>query len=73
MDDNGETRDDLKCPDNEIGEEIRNAQKDEKDILVSGFPCYFYGLMIGSLSIFKFLRSTKKYLFAYLHIFPDTY
>merc|ERR1719369_2620155 len=33
MDDSGETRDDLKCPDGEIGEEIRTAIKAEKDIL----------------------------------------
>jgi len=33
MDDNGDTRDDLKCPDNEIGEEIRAATSNEKDIL----------------------------------------
>ena len=35
MDDNGETREDLKVPDGEVGEEIKNAMKDEKDILVS--------------------------------------
>jgi len=33
MDDNGDTRDDLKCPDDEIGEEIRAAIADEKDIM----------------------------------------
>lgn len=35
MDDLGETRDDLKCPDNEIGEEIRSAISDERDILAT--------------------------------------
>jgi len=33
MDDNGDTRDDLKCPDNEVGAEIRKASKEETDIL----------------------------------------
>lgn len=33
MDDSGDTRDDLKCPDGEIGEEIRKAIKNENDIL----------------------------------------
>lgn len=33
MDDNGDTRDDLKCPDGEVGDEIRAAISDEKDIL----------------------------------------
>merc|ERR1719270_2537134 len=45
MDDNGETRDDLKCPDNEIGEEIRNAQKDEKDYQLIGLGDDFLSLM----------------------------
>ena len=35
MDDGGETRDDLKCPDGEIGEQIRAAIEAENDILVS--------------------------------------
>ena len=35
MDDGGDTRDDLKCPDGEIGDEIRAAIADDKDILVS--------------------------------------
>ena len=34
MDDSGDTRDDLKCPDDEVGEEIRAAVADERDILV---------------------------------------
>jgi len=33
MDDSGDTRDDLKCPDGEIGDEIRSAIAEEKDIL----------------------------------------
>jgi translation initiation factor 5A len=33
MDDTGDTRDDLKCPDGEIGDEIRAAIGDEKEIL----------------------------------------
>ena len=36
MDDSGETRDDLKCPDSgEIGDAIRDAIDKETDILVS--------------------------------------
>ena len=33
MDDAGNTRDDLKVPDGDIGEEIKNAINDAKDIL----------------------------------------
>lgn len=35
MDDTGETREDLKCPDDQIGEEIKNAIDKEQDILVT--------------------------------------
>ena len=35
MDDSGETRDDLKCPDDDIGNEIRSAIADERDILAT--------------------------------------
>ena len=35
MDDAGDTRDDLKCPEGEIGDEIRAAIGEEKEILVS--------------------------------------
>jgi len=35
MDDAGDTRDDLKCPEGEIGDEIRAAISEEKEILVS--------------------------------------
>ena len=34
MDDSGDTRDDLKCPEGEIGDEIRAAISEEKEILV---------------------------------------
>merc|ERR1719154_360421 len=33
MDDNGDTREDLKCPEGDIGDEIRTAVDDEKEIL----------------------------------------
>jgi len=33
MDDGGETRDDLKCPDGDIGDEIRAAVDNDRDIL----------------------------------------
>jgi len=33
MDDSGETREDLKCPDGDVGDEIRAAIADERDIL----------------------------------------
>jgi len=33
MDDTGDTRDDLKCPEGEIGDEIRAAISEEKEIL----------------------------------------
>ena len=41
MDDTGDTRDDLKCPDesNDVGNEIRAAVDNETDILVS---CWTY-------------------------------
>ena len=35
MDDTGETRDDLKCPEDAVGDEIRNAIEKDMDILVS--------------------------------------
>jgi len=35
MDDSGETRDDLKCPDGEIGDQIRAAIEGEQDILTT--------------------------------------
>jgi len=35
MDDNGETRDDLKCPEDQVGEEIKAAIDKEQDILVT--------------------------------------
>ncbi len=35
MDDTGETREDLKIPENDIGEECKNAIADGRDILVS--------------------------------------
>ena len=47
MDDSGETRDDLKCPEDSIGDEIKKAIADEIDILVCGvkhphlFPSIF--------------------------------
>ena len=34
MDDNGDTREDLKCPDGDIGEEIKSAISEEREILV---------------------------------------
>ena len=36
MDDSGETRDDLKCPEDSVGDEIKKAIADEIDILVRG-------------------------------------
>merc|ERR1712083_927948 len=35
MDDNGDTRDDLKCPEDTVGDEIKNAIEKEIDILVT--------------------------------------
>ena len=37
MDDSGETREDLKCPDGEIGDQVRAAIDGEADILVSNY------------------------------------
>ena len=34
MDDSGDTREDLKCPEDDVGTEIRNAIANETDILV---------------------------------------
>ena len=36
MDDGGNTRDDLKIPEGDLGEEIKKANEDSKDILVRG-------------------------------------
>jgi translation initiation factor 5A len=41
MDDAGDTRDDLKCPEGEVGDEIRAAIAEEKEILVRAF-IYLY-------------------------------
>jgi len=35
LDDNGDTRDDLKCPEGEIGNEIMIAMENDKDLLVT--------------------------------------
>ena len=35
MDDTGETREDLKCPDTDVGQEIKNAIEAEADLLVT--------------------------------------
>ncbi len=37
MDDSGETREDLKIPEGDLGEEIKKAIDEERDILVSSF------------------------------------
>ena len=39
MNDAGDIRDDLKCPDDEVGNEIREAIDNEKEILVSNSQC----------------------------------
>ena len=39
MNDAGDIRDDLKCPDDEVGNEIREAIDNEKEILVSNSHC----------------------------------
>jgi translation initiation factor 5A len=46
MDDSGETREDLKCPDGEIGDQVRAAIDGEADILVSNYyhRCFQYHL-----------------------------
>ena len=41
MDDNGDTRDDLKCPEDAIGDEIKSAIEKETDILVSSLWDHF--------------------------------
>ena len=35
MDDGGETREDLKIPEGEVGEQIKSAQENDQEILVS--------------------------------------
>ena len=52
MDDSGETRDDLKCPDSgEVGDAIRSAIDNEQDILVSIFLLLIsFHCMMNSLS-----------------------
>ena len=42
MDDGGNTRDDLKVPEGEIGEEIANAIAESRDIMVSLFHILIY-------------------------------
>ena len=60
MDDNGDTRDDLKCPEDSVGDEIKKAIADEVDILVCGrkhqhhmFPSFsFSWTSKGFLSVY---------------------
>jgi translation initiation factor 5A len=35
MDDSGESKDDLKCPEDEYGEKIRTLFKDDKEVMVT--------------------------------------
>ena len=49
MDDTGDTREDLKCPEDDVGQEIKNAIDNETDILVS---LEFY---IPSVILIKYL------------------
>ena len=46
MDDSGDTRDDLKCPEDSVGDEIRKAIADEIDILVGGSSLTFVTVII---------------------------
>ena len=55
MDDSGETRDDLKCPEDTVGDEIKSAIDKEQEILVSGngIDCtpqweYYFSLQLFS-------------------------
>ncbi len=63
MDDSGETREDLKIPEGDLGEEIKKAIDEERDILVSSFigadktNSFFF--------IFKFQISTEELTLPY--------
>ena len=46
MDDSGDTRDDLKCPEDSVGDEIRKAIADEIDILVGRSSLTFVTVII---------------------------
>ena len=59
MDDNGDTRDDLKCPEDAIGDEIKAAIEKETDILVSlSFYSYLSKKHIFSQVTFTFTKTT---------------
>ena len=49
MDDTGDTREDLKCPEDDVGQEIKNAIDNETDILVS------VGSIIPSVILIKYV------------------
>ena len=49
MDDSGETRDDLKCPEDAVGEEIKNAIEKEIDIMVSSVVSFCRATLIVKL------------------------
>ncbi len=51
MDDSGDTRDDLKCPEGEIGDEIRAAISEEKEILVSYVLTFYFCFSLTGWSI----------------------
>ena len=61
MDDSGETRDDLKCPEDSIGDEIKKAIADEIDILVCGVkhPHQKFTHLCPSLLIIDYHRHSK--------------
>lgn len=55
MDENGETRDDLKVPVNDIGKEINTAYEDERDIMVTILKAMNNEIAIGT----KPMNATK--------------
>ena len=61
MDDSGDTRDDLKCPEDSVGDEIKKAIADEIDILVSGGKDHHhkFTFLCPSLLILDYNRHLK--------------
>ena len=71
MDDTGNTRDDLKLPDGDLGAEIKSAVSDGRDILVRIFcqlsTCYGYhkGPGAGTLTILQCKFYATQFLMHY--------
>lgn len=52
MDENGELRQDLKCPDNDVGSNLKDKINNDENILVCISFHFFQGLFMGAVTDF---------------------